>query len=151
MNDIPVDEAKKLLLRQTFCELDGDWAPEKTQPGTFVISSGLTDVDGVGTMMLVKLLFRRSHKTGIVHYVFSIFKRTPYSLERVYQLDVRQCRKRVKNQHDRSHEHMGDLRSFGTEEWGQWEFKDVLAHFSNVTNVTFSAGPAHPEHFELRS
>lgn len=61
MNDIPATEAKELLRRRTFCELDGDWLSEKTQPGTFTIASGLVDEDGIGTMMMVKLLFRRSH------------------------------------------------------------------------------------------
>lgn len=104
MNDIPEAEARELLQRLTFCELDGEWSPEKTQPGTFAISAGMTDEEGISTMMQVKLCFRRSLKTGIVRYVFSVFKRTPYSLERVYQLDVRQCKKKIKNLHDRSHE-----------------------------------------------
>lgn len=151
MNDIPEAEARELLQRLTFCELDGEWSPEKTQPGTFAISAGMTDEEGISTMMQVKLCFRRSLKTGIVRYVFSVFKRTPYSLERVYQLDVRQCKKKIKNLHDRSHEHIGDLKLQGADDWAQWEFKDVLAYFCSATNLTFSVGPVHPEHFELRS
>jgi hypothetical protein len=150
MNDIPESEAQGLLSRRTFCEMDGDWIPEKIQPGTFTISAGLTDEDGVGTMMQVKLFFRRSYKTGMVNYVFSVFKRTPYSLERVYQLDIRQCRKRIKNPHDLSHEHIGKLRLTGAPEWAQWQFEDILEYFSNATNVVFSVGPVYPEHFELR-
>lgn len=101
--------------------------------------------------MMVKLYFRRGHKTGIVNYVFSVFKRTPHSLDRIYQLDVRQSKRPIKNLHDRSHVHIGALRVSGLKEWSQWEFEDVLDYFCTSTNITMSPGPVHPEHFELRS
>lgn len=151
MNIIPESEARALLATPTCCELDGDWTPEKVQPGTFTISSGVVDQQGVGTRMMVKLYFRRGHKTGIVNYVFSVFKRTPQGLDRIYQLDVRQSKKPIKNLHDRSHEHIGSLRVSGHDEWAAWEFKDVLNYFCIRTNITMCPCPVHPEHFELRS
>lgn len=151
MNDIPEAEARALLNRPTFCELDGDWCPEKVQSGTFSISSGLTDSDGVGTRMQVELQFRRGHRTGLVVYVFSVFKRTHHGTDRVYQLHVMQCKKPIKNLHDKSHEHMGALKTEGDDSWSRWSFQDVLEYFCNQTNITMTSGPVHPEHFELRS
>lgn len=151
MNIIPELEARALLANAMHCDMEGDWTPEKVSPGTYVIESGLVDQEGVGTRMMVKLYFRRGHKTGIVNYVFSVFKRTPHSLDRIYQLDVRQSKRPIKNLHDRSHVHIGALRVSGREEWSRWEFEDVLDYFCTSTNITMSPGPVHPEHFELRS
>lgn len=151
MNVIPELEARALLANSAFCDMGGDWIPEKVQPGTFKISSGLVDHEGLSTRMLVELKFRRSYKTGIVTYVFSVFKRTPYSLDRVYQLDVRQSKKPIKNLHDRSHEHIGSLRTAGLDAWAQWGFEDVLNYFCQSANITMTNGPVYPEHFELRS
>ncbi len=151
MNVIPESEARALLANSTFCDLSGDWIPEKVQPGTLKISSGLTDAQGIATKLLVELKFRRSRKTGIVTYLFSVFKRSPYGRDRVYQLDVRQSKKSIKNVHDRSHEHIGSLRATERDEWAQWSFEDVLNYFCNNANITMSPGPVHPEHFELRS
>ena len=151
MNIIPEMEARALLSTAMRCDMQGDWALEKVSPGTYVIESGLVDQEGVGTRMMVKLYFRRGHKTGIVNYVFSVFKRTPHSLDRIYQLDVRQNNRPIKNLHDRSHVHIGALRVPGLDEWSRWEFEDVLDYFCTSTNITMSPGPVHPEHFELRS
>lgn len=151
MNIISESEARTLLASPTSCEMEGDWNPEKVQAGTFTITAGLVDQQGVGTRMMVKLQFHRGHKTGIVNYVFSVFKRTPHSLDRIYQLDVRQSKKPIKNLHDRSHEHIGSLRIAGPDKWAQWEFEDVLDYFCTSTNITMRPRPVHPEHFELRS
>jgi len=151
MNDIPEAEARALLGRATYCELDGDWSPEKVQVGTFSISSGLTDGEGVGTRMQVELRFRRGHKTGLVTYVFSVFKRTSHGTDRIYQLDVTHSKRPIRNLHDKSHEHMGALRTAGHDSWSNWKFQDVLEYFCNQTNITMTSGPVHPEHFELRS
>ncbi|TFW17258.1 hypothetical protein [Duganella callida] len=150
MNDISESEARSLLASFTYCEMDRDWMPEKIQPGTYTLAAGLLDKDGVGTRMQVELRFRRSHKTGLISYVFSVFKRTPHGTERVYQLDVRHSKKPIKNLHDKSHEHMGSRRSEGQEFWLHWQFEDVLQYFCNTTNIIMSPGPNHPEHFELK-
>lgn len=151
MNNIPESEARELLATASVCEFEGEWMPEKVSPGTFTTSAGLVDAEGVGRQMTVKLFFRRSQKTGIVKYVFSVYKRTPYSLDRIYQLDVTHTRKPIKNLHDMSHEHIGSLRRNGNESWSRWKFEDVLEYFCIATNIKMSPGPDHPESFELRS
>lgn len=151
MNNIPEVEARELLATPGYCEFEGDWVPEKVSPGTFTVAVGLLDRDGVGRRMMVKLFFRRSQKTGLVKYKFGVYRRTPYGLDRVYELDVTQSRKPIKNLHDRSHEHIGALRRNGIEAWSKWEFEDVLEYFCAATNIKMSPGPDHPERFELRS
>lgn len=150
MNDIPESEARALLSTSKFCELDGEWHPENVQPGTYVISAGLVDAEGLGTRMVVELRFRRGHKTGIIRYVFGVFKRNPHGSDRVYQLDVMQSKKPIKNLHDKSHEHIGAFRVSGQDSWVKWQFKDVLEYFCKTANITMSPGPVHPEHFELK-
>ena len=58
MNIIQESEARALLANSTYCDLSGDWIPEKVQPGTLKISSGLVDAEGVATKLLVELQFR---------------------------------------------------------------------------------------------
>lgn len=151
MNDIPEMEARELLAVSSVCEFEGDWVPEKVSPGIVTIAAGLVDREGIGRRMMVRLMFRRSPKTGLIKYKFSVFNRTPYRLDRVYELEVTHSPKPIKNLHARSHEHMGALRRNGNEAWSQWEFEDVLEYFCTATNITMSPMPEHPERFELRS
>lgn len=151
MNVIPESEARALLANSTYCDLSGDWLADKVQPGTLKISSGLVDAQDIATKLLVELQFRRSRKTGIVTYLFSVFRRSPYGRDRVYQLDVRQSKKPIRNVHDRSHVHIGSLRVSGHDEWAQWSFEDVINYFCNSANITISPRPVHPENSELRS
>jgi hypothetical protein len=150
MRNISEKEAQTLLSEATRCECDQDWTPLGVQPGTSCMDMGLVDAEGVGTQMQVNLCFRRRSKTGIVRYVFTVFKRHPYGKDRVYQLDVMHSRKPLKNAHGKSHEHMGDRRSLGDATWETWTFDDVLAYFCAKANVAMEPKPSHPEHFQLK-
>lgn len=150
MNTISEVEALELLATPSVCEFDGDWLPEKVSPGTVAIAAGLVDAEGVGRRMIARLWFRHSRKTGLIKYKFSVFNRTPYSLDRVYELEVTHSPKPIKNLHAMSHEHIGALRRNGNESWSKWEFEDVLNYFSLTTNIDMRTRPKHPEHFELR-
>jgi hypothetical protein len=150
MRDLPAAEARSMLSNKSLCECDGEWSLLITQPGTFTIQAGLTDADGVGRQMEVSLNFRRSAKTGILYYKFTVFKRHPYGLERVYQLDIVQSRRPIKDVHKRSHEHMGDCRIDGNASWDNWSFDDVLLYFCQQTNIDFSPPPPDPEEYRLK-
>jgi hypothetical protein len=150
MRNISEEEARALLSETTCCECDRDWAPLGTQFGASSMDIGLVDADGVGTQMQVNLCFRRGHKTGIVRYVFTVFKRQVYGKDRVYQLDVTHSRRPLKNAHKKSHEHMGNVRMLGDATWETWTFDDVLAHFCAKANVVMEPKPSHPEHFQLK-
>lgn len=110
---------------------------------------GVLDEDGVGVQMYVELMYRHSHKTSLTSYKFTLFKRHRYGKDRVYQLDVTQTRKPVKDAHALSHEHMGASKSPGDASWASWGYDEVLAHFCERTNITFRPLPLHPDHFQL--
>lgn len=149
MQTIPEAEAISLLSQPLFCEVDGGWTPTKPQPGTMTLGAGVLDEDGVGAQMYVELLYRKSFKTKITTYKFTIFSRRTYGKERVYQLDVVQYPRPVKDAHSLPHEHIGSTRLPGDAKWSKWGYDEVLAHFCVRTNVTFQPVPAHPEDFQL--
>jgi hypothetical protein len=149
MRNIPEEEARGLVSRPLICADATDWGAVKIQPGTRIIGAGVIDEDGVGAQMYLELIYRHSHKTKITTYMFTLFKRYSYGKERVYQLEVTQTPRRIKDAHEISHEHMGSARSIGDAAWASWGYDEVLAHFCTQTNITFQPAPAHPEHFQL--
>ncbi|MDB5911201.1 MAG: hypothetical protein JWP34_5318 [Massilia sp.] len=151
MRIIPEDDARALVRNPLTCEDVGDWATLKVQPGTVVIGVGVLDENGVSVRMYVELVYRPSYKTKITRYLFTLFQRFPYGNERIYQLEVTQTPKLVRDMHKLSHEHMGSLRTTGDASWATWGYDEVLAHFCAQTNITFAPSPVHPETFELRA
>ena len=150
MNDIPEAEARSLLNVPSRCEDCDDWEPIRTQPGSFSVSSGVVDQDGVGRRLLVQLDYRNSLKTRSIKYIFTVFQRQPYGKDRVYQLEVFQVPKQLKDLHKLSHEHFGDRKTVGDAAWNDWEYDDVIAYFISQTNIEFFPMPPHPEHFQLK-
>lgn len=150
MNDIKEAEARALLSHPLKCEDCDDWQPIKTQPGSFTVGAGVVDASGLGTRLYVQLDYRNSRKTQSIKYIFTVFKRQPYGSERVYQLEILQVPKQLKDLHKRSHEHFGDARSKGDASWNDWEYDDVISYFVSRTNIEFCPRPPHPEHFQLK-
>jgi hypothetical protein len=149
MHNILEAEARELVSNPLVCVDVGDWTPIKTQSDTRIVGVGVLDEHGVGVRMYVELVYRRSHKTNMTTYMFTLFKRYSYGKERVYQLEVRQTPVRIKDVHKISHEHMGCARTLGHANWASWGYDEVLAHFCARTNITFRPVPTHPEHFQL--
>jgi hypothetical protein len=149
MQNIPEAEARSLVSRPLICEEIDEWEPLKVQPGTSACGVGVLDESGQSVRMYVEFIHRASHKTKITIYLFTLFKRQAYGKERVYQLEVTQTPKRVKDLHKLSHEHMGSLRTLGGVDWADWDYDDVLAHFCAATNITFRPKPSHPDEFKL--
>lgn len=150
MHTVAFDEASGLLARPLTGEPPSDWLPAKSQIETFEMTCGLLDEDGAHTRLHVELAYRRSAKTGLKRFKFSVFLRQRYGIERVYQLDVLQSKKAIRDKHSMPHEHFGDRRTNGTESWQNWTFEEILGHFQKRTNIIFRPPPSHPEHFELR-
>lgn len=150
MQDIPEAEARSILSGAKQCEDSPDWAPLKTQPDTFEIGIGVLDLLGRGTGLYVQLHYRHSQKTKIIRYRFSVFRRQPYGVERVYQLQVNHFPVPVHDVHQRSHEHIGQLRVVGDARWANWRYDEVIAYFCKQTNIAFVPDLSHPEHFQLK-
>ena len=151
MNDVPYEEACRLLAEPQRCEDAPEWAPEKQQPGTWKVTVGVLDKDGIHSSLLVELVYRSNRKTGLTWYKFTVFLRHSWGVERVYQLDARQSTRPIADAHSRPHEHFGAKnRIEGDKSWNVWEIRDALQHFSRRTKIEFFPPVQHPEHFELR-
>ena len=151
MNDVPEAEARQLLASPLFCEDFPDWRPPKGTKGVHRVACGLLDSDGVNVRLVADLIFKRSPKTRLVQYKFSVFRRGPSArLERVFQLDVTQWPKGAPSKHHEPHEHFGDNREVGDAAWSKWTYDEVLARFCAMTNITFRPPLPHPEELHLR-
>lgn len=150
MQDIPESEARALLVELRRCEDAPDWLAIKLQPGSFEVGVGVVDYEGKSANLYVQLLFQRSHKTKIIRYCFSLYKRQRYGLERVYQLQVNHFPRPVHDAHQRSHEHIGKRRVTGDAYWANWRYDDVIAYFCKQTNIAFDPELLHPEYFQLK-
>ncbi len=149
MVDIPESEARHLLDQDLSCIDSPAWIPIKVQPGTLEIEVGVIDTLGRSAGLSVQLIYRYSPRTKRISYRFSVFKRQPYGLERVYQLAIQQWPSQIKDEHTRSHEHFGDRRTIGPKDWDRWTFEQVIGFFCKRTNITFNPSIPHPENFEL--
>ncbi|WP_119154170.1 hypothetical protein [Caldimonas tepidiphila] len=151
MQHIPEAEARALLAEPLICEDCPDWEHEKTQPHSLSTETGLVDADGIRTGLHVKLIFSRSPSTGIVRHIFTVYKRNPWGLTRVYQLEVSKWKKhQPKDKHQLSHEHIGRSRTEGDASWSHWTYDEIIVHFCRQTNITFKPPLSHPEDFRLR-
>jgi hypothetical protein len=149
MIDLPESEARQLLNQELSCIDSPTWMPIKVQPGTSQIEVGVIDSSGHSARLLVQLIYKRSPKTKRISYRFSVFKRQPYGLERVYQLAIEQWPTQIKDLHTKSHEHFGDRRTIGHQSWDNWTFEEEILYFCQKTNIKFSPPISHPENFEL--
>lgn len=149
MPNIPEAEARALLGQQLTCEGAIHWLPG-TNARTVEIQAGLIDETGTGTNLFVKLSFHRGSRPGNAHYNFSVFQRNLYGLDRIYQLCVNQTSKRGKDAHRQPHEHLGSLRSDGSDAWQDWGYDEVLARFCAQTKIVFIPAPPDPAHTRKR-
>lgn len=150
LNDLDHDEARALFQVPRVCEDFDEWVPDKNQRDCWTLTCGVINKETSSRAgLLVELTFRRSHKTKSVWYKFTVFKQHPWGLERAYQLDILQYAKRIPT-HDKPHVHMGSKRIEGAAEWTDWSFEEVLAKFTEQTNIEFNPQVEHPEKFELK-
>jgi hypothetical protein len=151
MNDVPEDEALALLENPLICEDPGDWVTQKLLTDHASITCGLINKDGLRTGLVLDFQFLIRQKTGLIRYIFTIFKTTKQGKFRVYQLDIQKFKLAPKNKHDLPHEHVGNRRISGKPDWLSWSYDEVLQHFCAKTRVEFDPSPPDdPEVFRLR-
>lgn len=143
MADMPETAARALLCEPLQCLDCGEWVVSKDQPEVWIIRAGLTDEFGRATRLMVELRCRRTAGAMIRNFLFTVLVKTAYRIERVYQLEVNQTRKRLKDRHKRSHEHYGDARNLGDDSWKTWDFQEVFRYFCCQTKIEFWP-PPHP-------
>lgn len=83
MSRVTEEEARALLSDTMRCIDIGDWLPARQQSNTWVCGSGVVDLEGVRSTLSVELLFRRSPKTGMIWYKFSVFFADMHGVPRV--------------------------------------------------------------------
>ena len=149
MEYTPEDEARALLAKPLICEDSPAWSQQKNQPGTFTLECGLVDADGRGSGLHVQLVYRFSQKTKTRKFAFSVFQRSLGTPQRVYGLDLKQAPRKLINDHDMPHEHFGNKREEGGDDWISWGFDDAITQFCLSTNITFVPTIEDPEEFRL--
>ncbi|MCE3607639.1 hypothetical protein LXA47_29130 [Massilia sp. P8910] len=151
MRLVSPEEAQSLFAAPLFCDECSDWMPWNLQPTTVVSTAGVMKEDGSSAMLIVELLYTRTHKTKKIEYRFTVFRRQIWGNDPVYQLHIRQSADSMKHLHSHPHEHIGNRREAGDASWMDWGYDEVLAFFCKRTNITFRPPPCHPEHFALKS
>lgn len=151
MLDIKESEAKALLaeeLRCIDCEL---WIPHKVNKFLSSASAGTINNQGISPGIIVELDYYLHPLTQIKSYKFSVFKQRPYGRDRIYQLDVRQSKKQIRDAHSKSHEHFGDKRIEGDDAWSLWSYHEALKYFCERTKIIFEPPVQIPdEAFKLK-
>ena len=150
MNKLQENEAKSLLTKPLFCEDLGDWMPNKKSNYIHEIESGLIDEDGITTKLHLKFHYFYHPTTKVKNYIFSVYNKTPYGLERVYQLDIVQTKRYIKDLHKRPHEHIGNKKLALDETFQNCNFEVALNHFLSQTNITITGGVDSPNEFKLK-
>jgi hypothetical protein len=144
MREMPEEEAGKLLGQTLRCDDVGCWKIVAANAHKCRTGSGLTDEHGAGTGLTVELQFRMDLRRKCRSYVFSVFKRNRYGVDRVYQLDVNQTPDLPQDDHSRPHEHLGHRRYMGPDEWIAWNYDELLRYFCTRTNIRFRLLPPDP-------
>lgn len=151
MIEVPEAEAKALLSRPLTCEDAPAWSFNKLKPGLAGLECGLIHEDRSRSGLHIQLQFARSFKTQLVSFKFTVFKVNLGAPQRVYQIQVNAVARKPKNWHDLVHEHMGDARIAGSDQWLSWGFQEAIDYFCKRTNITFLPPASDPEAFELTS
>jgi len=101
--------------------------------------------DGVFKNLFIKLTYSYRPDVKVTHIIFSVFKKTIYGPERVFQLDVNNNPRAAKNKHGLPHCHWGDKRINGDATWLKWGFENALQYFIDETKINFDPRPFLPE------
>lgn len=151
MHTVSETEAIEYLGKPKLCRDAPYWEPRREQPNVHFVECGLLHQDDkLPSGLYLSLQYQRSRTTGMVRYLFTLFKLAPGGPQRVYQLDIRQHARKIKALHDLSHEHVGRRRFNGDPTWEEWSFDDVLRYFCERTRISFTPPLDDPEDFKLR-
>ena len=153
MVDVPEAEAIALLSRPLTCEDAPGWSLSKLKPGLATLECGLISEERIRSGLHLQLIFSRSLKARVVNFKFTVFKMNLGASQRIYQVQVNAVARKPKNWHDLVHEHMGDAKIPGSDEWLSWGFQEAIGYFSKRANITFLPPipdpDSGPEQFEL--
>lgn len=147
MTTLSETEARDLLSRPLVCREHDGWEPDQDLPNAYRLSNGLVLSNGDRARLVLEIIVKISPQTSIKHFTFSIYQPRPYNA-RVYQLEVRDCPKALKDKHQWPHEHFGSERETRLD-WKDWDFQTAFDYFKAQTNLTFEPQLSNPFEFEL--
>lgn len=150
MKDLPYEEAIAILAVPHTCPDIEDWWYDRNQPNLARCATGLVDLDGSRSGLWVELTFADPPKTKLIEFKFTVFRMHLTARQRLYQMHLNAVARAPKNWHDFAHEHMGDRRLDGAEDWLQWTFQQALDYFCHRTNITFEPPVSDPSVFTLK-
>lgn len=151
MDSVTEDEARELLRQPLILEGGCDFVPTKQRHWHHEIERGLMRAaDGVRSGLIVKLEYVITRDTHLRTFQFGVFQTQLGGLRRVYQLTVTNSKRKIKDLHRLSHEHMGQSRSDPQPDWERWTFEQALAYFCQQTNITIDPPIDNPEELKLK-
>lgn len=95
-NKIPFEVAKKLLEKPLICRDFGNWIASKKNSYIYEFECGLLDQDEMTCSLHVKFHYFYHPLTKVTSYTLSVFDKQLYGMERVYQLEVKKIKRKLK-------------------------------------------------------
>ena len=138
------------IIEGLYCEDIATWQPIKGTNYAHEINNGLMNKDGVYSKLFLRIHHFYNPTTKLRSYTFSIFRKSIYGSERVYQLDICKPIKITKDKHNYPHEHYGDQRNLGDSNWINWSFNQAKDYFLLRTGITIEGEIDSPDEFELK-
>lgn len=105
--------------------------------------------NGDRARLVVEILVKQSKQTQIKHFLFSVDRPRPYPA-RVYQLEIRNCPKALRDLHQWPHEHFGSSEREACLEWKDWSFHAAFEYFKDRANIKFDPNLPDPLKLELK-
>ena len=152
MNDVDYEDYLEIAKIPKFCE-NAEWHIEKSDDFIeYFIKDGTIDEDGASNGYIIDIIAQYSKKTGRITFRIGLFLNDIiYGHKRVYQIEIKKFKRKIKDKHLLPHEHCGNKRVDLQEEY---DFDSAFKHFCNKTNVKFNPPIINPEErpedFKLR-
>jgi hypothetical protein len=151
IDDLPRDEAEALLELIKFGDPSGGWDSARELAGVANCAFRVTDSDGKRIQgVTVDLLIKYGQRPPSTHYLFTVFKFEYGGLRRVYQLDVLQNGRKMRDAHSMPHEHIGRDRVAGDVAWATIKYDEALGLFCSRTNLTLISDLPDPSVLTLQ-
>jgi len=149
IDDLPRDEAERLLSLTKFGDPSTGWNKHKEAVSLAKCVFGMTDADGRRIQgMTAQLSVRYGRRPPFRRFVFGMYHAQNKSDRRAYQLEIVQGSRPITDPHRYSHEHVGRDRIAGLAEWSGFNYASALRLFCKKTNLTLTCvlpDPSVPE------
>lgn len=145
MSILSEEEALALVTVRGHCDDPGSWRRDPVHHGAWAITCGVQDERGSRHNQYIHLRVTRSQVSGNnLRFVFTLFRKTRFEQQRIFQLELICDKSDPKDRHQRSHEHIGSSRYVIAPAQKSWSFDQALAHFCKRSNIYLIPIPPEP-------